>query len=68
MSHWCVRALNQDKWVHVYPTPRDRSDTSFDEVAKRIGMMVLAERIERVTVYRDGEVYRQIVVQSVNNQ
>lgn len=58
MHQYKITVIHQGREVQVYPRNREPG-TSFEEVCKRIGMMVMSERIELVTVYRDGELYRQ---------
>lgn len=60
--HYRVVVDHNGDMIQVYPQGRERFDASLDDACKRIGMMVMAENIESITVYRDGEIYRQCVV------
>lgn len=62
MNHTITVVYNGDT-VQVYPTKRE-SGYNFEEICKRIGMMLLLITISEITVYRNGRVHRQCIVKS----
>jgi len=64
MSHQCkITVVHNGETVQVYPQKRE-TGYNLDEICKRIGMMVMSNGITDITVYRDGEVYRQCTVKN----
>lgn len=65
MNHYRVIVNHNGEEVQVYPQRLTRGDTNLEDVCIRIGMMVMSNGIECITVYRDGEVYRTVNVEQV---
>ncbi len=57
MHRYKVTVIHNNQLVQVYPQRRE-SGASFEDVCKRIGMMVLAESVRDIRVYRDEQEYR----------
>lgn len=61
-----VTVTHNGETVQVYPQQTGRgqldSGVKFDEVCKRIGMMVMSSDITSINVYRDNELHRSAEV------
>ena len=71
MNHFKITVIHNGEQVDVFPTSRSRirgyeNDTSFEDVCKRIGMMVMSNGIAEITIYRDGQTYRTAQVTQHN--
>lgn len=62
MAQYKVLVTHLGQTVRAYPTAKDTDASSFEETCKRIGMMVMSSGISNITVYRDGQVYRNVEV------
>lgn len=63
MNNHTITVIHNGNSVTVYPVKREVG-YNFDEICKRIGMMVMSSGITEITVYRNGRVHRQCVVKS----
>jgi hypothetical protein len=63
MNTCIITAIHNGDTVQVYPVKRD-APYNFEEVCKRVGVMVMSSGITEVTVYRNGKVHRQCIVKS----
>jgi hypothetical protein len=64
MNHYRITVIHNGETVQVYPSEREKRDTSFEDVCKRIGMMAMASEVTEITVYRDEQEYRHCTVQA----
>lgn len=71
MPHtYIITVTHNGETVLIYPRPTGREQLShgmdFNEVCQRIGTMVMSAGISSITVYRDGQIYRQAEVAAQN--
>jgi hypothetical protein len=64
MNHYRITVIYNGETIQVYPSEREKRDTSFEDVCKRIGMMAMSSEIVEITVYRDEQEYRHCIVQA----
>ncbi len=58
MSHvYKINVIHNGETVQVYPQ-QPRYDSNFEDVCKRIGMMVMSSGITTISVYRDDKLHR----------
>lgn len=63
MNNHTITVIHNGNSVKVYPVKRE-AGYNFDEICKRIGMMVMSSGITEITVYRNGRIHRQCTVKS----
>ena len=57
MHQYKIMVTFNNSPVQVYPK-RNESGANFEDVCKRVGMMVMAEDITDIVVWRDDQEYR----------